>query len=541
MVPRSFSLAVKISKAENKIQMSTIQTVEEVLRVALSLALASALLLTANATLGLGLGRIDVQSASGEPLSAEIELLNSQQWLASEVSVALASSDEFANFGVERAIGLQDFRFEIVDRETSIVVKIRSEALVFGPALNFVLALESPRGRELKAYTAVLGSRAVHGISESTSITTNTDAKPPQSIEQRNLTSSRQGLHEYRTKIGDTLWSIALASRPDQSITIPQMVIAIQEENPEAFVDGNINRLRADYALKVPSSEVAVRIKSHVARNKFVAQNLAFSGHTDAKMEGFGEVGDLELFDEISDSSESDAISQPNERSGVEFRLTIDDEYSEASRSGGGRTSSLARELDEKTGALEIASKELKGMNDRLSNLETQLGSLTSVIKVKDRDLARLQQSLEGVRKQLESATSIWTNPLVVALFLVIVLLVVLVLVLLTRLRQQARLISDSSSSQQVDSVTSDMSHELDPDPKISESLDLSAKEEPGTIDVDGGPIDADLMNNPLDLARAYIEMGDFKAAEAQLVRVIATGNSGEVREAEQLMRQLPS
>ena len=48
-------------------------------------------------------------------------------------------------------------------------------------------------------------------------------------------------------------------------------------------------------------------------------------------------------------------------------------------------------------------------------------------------------------------------------------------------------------------------------------------------------------MNNPLDLARAYIEMGDFKAAEAQLVRVIATGNSGEVREAEQLMRQLPS
>ena len=521
--------------------MSIIQTVEQVLRVALSLALASALLLAANTTLGLGLGRIEVQSASGEPLSAEIELLNSQQWLASEVSVALASSDEFANFGVERAIGLQDFRFEIIDRESSIVVKIRSEALVFGPTLNFVLALESPRGRELKAYTAVLGSRAVHGISESTSITADTDAKPPQFIEQRDVVSSHQELHEYRTKIGDTLWSIALASRPDQSITIPQMVIAIQEENPEAFVDGNINRLRADYALRVPSSEVAVRIKSHVARNKFVAQNLAFSGHTDAKMEGFGKVGDSELFDETSANSESDAISQSNGRSGVEFRLTIDDEYSEASRSGGGRTSSLARELDEKTRALEIASEELKGMNDRLSNLESQLGSLTSAIKVKDGDLARLQQSLEGVRKQLVSATSIWANPLVVALFLVIVLLVVLVLVLLTRLRQQARLISDSSSSQQVDSVTSDMSHELDPDPKISESLDLSAKEEPGTIDVDGGPIDADLMNNPLDLARAYIEMGDFKAAEAQLVRVIATGNSGEVREAEQLMRQLPS
>ena len=505
----------------------------------LRLALAIVLLLAANATLALGLGRMYVQSTSGEPLSAEIELLNSKQWLASEVSASLASSDEFANFGVERAIGLQDLRFETVNRESSLVVKIRSEARVFGPALHFVLALEWPRGRELKDYTAVLGSRAVNSISEPTSLTADTGAKLPQFIEQRNSGSSHQDLHEYRTKIGDTLWSIALASRPDQSITIPQMVIAIQEENPEAFVEGNINRLRADYALRVPSSEVAVRIKSHVAQNKFVAQNLVFSGHTGDKTEGLGEIGNSELFDEVSDNSKSDAISQPDERSGVEFRLTIDDEYSEASRSGGGRTSSLPRELDEKTPALEIASLELKGMKDRLSNLETQLGSLTSAIKVKDRDLARLQQSLEGVRKQLVSATSIWANPLVVALFLVIVLLVVLVLVLLTRLRQQARLISDGSSSQQVGSVTSDMSDELDPDPKIIESLDLSAREEPGTIDLDGGPSDADLMNNPLDLARAYIEMGDFKEAETQLVRVIATGNADEVREAEQLMRQL--
>ena len=70
-------------------------------------------------------------------------------------------------------------------------------------------------------------------------------------------------------------------------------------------------------------------------------------------------------FDEISDNSESDAISQPNERSGVEFH-TVDDEYSdEVDR----RPNIVAiQELDEKR-ALEIASKELKGMNDRLSNL----------------------------------------------------------------------------------------------------------------------------------------------------------------------------
>ena len=44
--------------------------------------------------------------------------------------------------------------------------------------------------------------------------------------------------------------------------------------------------------------------------------------------------------------------------------------------------------------------------------------------------------------------------------------------------------------------ATSDMSDDPDPDPKTIESLDLSATGEPGTIDVDGGPIDLDLMNN---------------------------------------------
>ncbi len=46
-------------------------------------------------------------------------------------------------------------------------------------------------------------------------------------------------------------------------------------------------------------------------------------------------------------------------------------------------------------------------------------------------------------------------------------------------------------------------------------------------------------MSHPLDLARAYIEMGDEVSAKTQLAEVIATGSPDEVREAEQLLEQL--
>ena len=46
-------------------------------------------------------------------------------------------------------------------------------------------------------------------------------------------------------------------------------------------------------------------------------------------------------------------------------------------------------------------------------------------------------------------------------------------------------------------------------------------------------------MSHPLDLARAYIEMGDSATARAQLAKVIATGSPVEVREAEQLLERL--
>ena len=53
-------------------------------------------------------------------------------------------------------------------------------------------------------------------------------------------------------KNNDTLWEIASRRRPSYDISVPQMMAAIQAQNPDAFVGGDINILRKGVYLKIP-------------------------------------------------------------------------------------------------------------------------------------------------------------------------------------------------------------------------------------------------------------------------------------------------
>ena len=61
-----------------------------------------------------------------------------------------------------------------------------------------------------------------------------------------------QAAGSYKIKAGDTAWKLAAAMRPDQSVTVTQMMIAMLQENPESFINKNINGLKRGYVLRVP-------------------------------------------------------------------------------------------------------------------------------------------------------------------------------------------------------------------------------------------------------------------------------------------------
>ncbi len=54
------------------------------------------------------------------------------------------------------------------------------------------------------------------------------------------------------TVTGDTLWSIASAMRPDHSVSIQQMMLALLRANPDVFINGNINGLKRGEILRMP-------------------------------------------------------------------------------------------------------------------------------------------------------------------------------------------------------------------------------------------------------------------------------------------------
>jgi len=67
---------------------------------------------------------------------------------------------------------------------------------------------------------------------------------------------STSGLGEYGpTTSLDTLWSIATSQRPNASIGVQQMMLAIQRVNPEAFLHDSINELRRDQILRIPDAD----------------------------------------------------------------------------------------------------------------------------------------------------------------------------------------------------------------------------------------------------------------------------------------------
>jgi pilus assembly protein FimV len=79
---------------------------------------------------------------------------------------------------------------------------------------------------------------------------------------------------QYKTTGSDTLWGVA---QRVEGGTVQQAMLAIQDLNPGAFLDGNINRLKSGQVLRMPDAQ-QVRSRSHSqAVAQVSAQNRAWS------------------------------------------------------------------------------------------------------------------------------------------------------------------------------------------------------------------------------------------------------------------------
>ena len=119
--------------------------------VALGLALAAEIAPAA------GFGKINVNSALGQPLAAEIDLLNVSPDDLVGMQVRLASPEAFREANVELSPALGSVRFSIEKRPGGqSYIRVTSAQPISEPALNLLVEVTWPSGRLLRDYPVLL-------------------------------------------------------------------------------------------------------------------------------------------------------------------------------------------------------------------------------------------------------------------------------------------------------------------------------------------------------------------------------------------------
>lgn len=214
--------------------------------------------------IALGLGPMQSGSFLNESFDGEIEILGVNASDYDTLSVRLAPLEQFERAGIELNPILYALRFEVDgDRD---VVRVTTRDPIREPYLNFLVEVNWAKGRLLREYTVLLdpplydNQRRAPAAPATTSAATTAPAVAAASAAASTV---RPGAYSAGGEVGpigatDTLWSIAEAYRPDDGITVQQMMLAILRENPDAFGENNINLLRRGAILRLPD-EGAIR------------------------------------------------------------------------------------------------------------------------------------------------------------------------------------------------------------------------------------------------------------------------------------------
>jgi pilus assembly protein FimV len=285
-----------------------------------------------------GLGRLNVQSALGQPLRADVEVPAVGQDEAPTLQVRLAPQSAFRSANLEFNPALTQLRFDLESRgDGSYVVHVTSAQPVNEPFLDLLLELTWSTGRVLREYTVLLdppglkpAPEVVAPVAAQTQPVAPTASPPPAPAAETAPAPVAQAAPPaqaaveapagpppappatpapeaaptaaastpaperarapaeaapaeapattYKVKPGDTLGQIALANK-SSSVSLDQMLVALLRANPNAFIRNNMNLVLAGATLAIPQDTEARGVDPADARREVVAQATDFAAY----------------------------------------------------------------------------------------------------------------------------------------------------------------------------------------------------------------------------------------------------------------------
>lgn len=261
-----------------------------------------------SSAMALSLGRITVQSALGEPLRAEVDLLDINAEEAASLQPSVASPESFKAAGLDYNPALSNLQASLRRRSDGrAYIRLSGERVINDPFVDLILETRWSSGRIVRDYTLLFdppnlrttaaatptpaqispqpvaspprpvvspapapSTAGVKAASEAARTATPAAARAPMAL------TAPAGATKVSVKPGDTASRIAAATRPD-NVSLDQMLVALLRTNPASFMGDNVNRIKAGTILNIPTPEQAASTPAAQAAQLIVAQSRDFN------------------------------------------------------------------------------------------------------------------------------------------------------------------------------------------------------------------------------------------------------------------------
>lgn len=296
------------------------------------------------------------------------------------------------------------------------------------------------------------------------------------------------------TTKNDQTWQIAILVRPDASVSIQQTMLALLKANPNAFSNNNVYQLNPGVTLKIPSLSDIQSIDANNALQQVAAQEKAWQQQTKTTKK-------YALKPIKIDTKNSKLLTnqlkqmQMSQQKTQKLLTDLQMQY----QSVGKTLMTFDQQYQQRIAEIE---KQNSTTQTQLKALQTQLTSLQSSVTQMQQKPSGFMSSVTAYIQSAEKAYG--TNA--IKMLLIAVTILILLLIFISIIRRRKKL------------------HKLQQDLDTKSEYDFMGSQEG--------------VGAKLDLARAYIDMGDKQAAKAALEEVMQKGDEKQIAEAKTLMEK---
>lgn len=354
----------------------------------------------------LDLGQIQVKSALGQPLLAEIPVHSSHPADLRNLKVQLASGEDFARAGIAGGRTTLPLEFKVVDLGNGRqVIRITSSTAVDDPYLDLLLQVDGVAGKSVREYTLLLdppGSVAgapaytqapapatraapVHRAAPAAAAPTAAPAPRANAAANGNYGPVQRG---------QTLSTIARSAVPDADMH--QVMLAFKRANPDAFYRDNINALKSGEVLRVPTREEIQSTEQAAAIAEVRRENSDWRATAASTP--------TTVADAATRASTSSAPAASQTPSTDRLALVPASAGKSASNADAKASAALKQDLLRSQESIANLQQQSGDLKDQLKELADINSKNKRLLALKDNQIAELQAKLAAVGKSADSA-----------------------------------------------------------------------------------------------------------------------------------------